>query len=94
MRSILMGSAMAVMMLAMLHRPIMEGTLSLGTASVGFVLAHLAVAGGVLGLAVFVPAVRQRVARHRPDGRHVLAMLVGAVLTAGATHAVMHGGWV
>ena len=94
MRPILMGSAMAVMMLAMLHRPIMEGTLSLGTASVGFVLAHLAVAGGVLALATFVPAVRRRIRSHRPSVRHVLAMLVGAVVVAGTTHALIHGGWV
>ena len=93
MRPIIMGAVMALVMLAMLHKPIMAGTMTLSAVSVGFVLAHLAVLGIGLGLVALLPGARKLAVRHRPGLRHLAGMAAGVVMAAGTVHILMHGGW-
>ena len=68
-KPILIGAAMAGMMLWMLHEPIMEGSASVSQGALAFALAHVAVVMAGAALALFVPRVRSLIARHRPDLR-------------------------
>lgn len=88
------GFVMAPLMLAMMHRPIMEGSLTVSAGLIGFVLAHVAVVIAVGVALALVPAIRKRALAHRPSLRHMGAMLAGMVVAAGLSHAVMHSGWV
>jgi hypothetical protein len=83
-----MGAAMGVMMPIMVH--------GLGAAAlVWFVLAHLAVIGGVALAGIW--ALRRFghlpawLSGHRPSGRHVAQMLAGAALGFAVLHVSAHG---
>ncbi len=87
----IIGAVMAVVMLWMLHEPIMSGGISLSWGFAAFVLAHVAVVVMGAGLALFVPRVRHLLSHHRPNLRHMGAMLAGAIVLAGSIHIYMHG---
>ena len=85
-----LGAAMAAMMIWMLHDRIMSGGISLSLGALAFVLAHVVVlmVGGALAL--LVPRVRRALAQHRPNHRHMAAMMAGAVAFAAVVHIILH----
>ena len=87
----LLGAAMGVVMIGMLHRPIMSGDFDGTMTLAAFVGAHLAVLMAVGLLFLAVPALRQRIIRHRPSLRHAALMLGGAVAAAATIHFGIHG---
>lgn len=95
-KPVIMGGAMGLMMLAMLHMILTgEGEMT-GFVLIVFVLAHLAVVLGLLALsfwaARFAPRVEARLPKlHRPSLQHVGLMVGSAVLCAGIIHLI-HGG--
>ncbi len=91
MRPMILGGAMAAMMLLMLHDPIMTGGISLSWGALAFVLAHVVVVAVGAALGLFVPRVRQMLRHHRPNLRHGVAMGAGAFVVAGGIHIIMHG---
>lgn len=96
---VVMGGVMGLMMMWMLHGALTgDGVLGDGALAL-FILAHLAVAGVLIGAGVFAarlsPRMRGWQARlHRPSVRHVAVMLGSAVTTAGIVHLTVHGGLV
>lgn len=92
MKPVLIGAAMAAMMLWMLHEPIMSGGLSLSVGAMAFVLAHVAALLALGAVALLVPRVRKTMTRHRPDIRHMAAMLASMVMSASGIHVILHGG--
>ena len=91
------GSAMGLMMLAMVHG-VLTGTSQLaGAALLAFVLAHVALVGVGAGLALwatrFAPGLQRRMQRmHRPSWRHLGHMLGAAFTAALLAHLFIHGG--
>lgn len=90
-KPVLIGAAMAAMVLWMGHGRIMSGEISLTAGAVLFVLAHVAVLVFVLGAAMFVPQLRRFALRHRPSVRHIGLMMMGMSACAAGIHSVMHG---
>ena len=91
MKPFAMGTAMAALMIWMLHEPIMSGALDMTRGGVAFVLAHIGVLVALGTLSMFVPALRKLVNRHRPSFGHVAFMALGMFAVAGSIHLVMHG---
>ena len=93
MKPVLMGAAMAAMLLWMLHDRLMVGVDLIGPA-VLVIWAHVAVVAGLamggLLLARRWPAVLDRL--HRPSLRHVARMGGAAAVTAATIHMALHGG--
>lgn len=96
-KSVFMGSAMCLMLLAIVHRQLTSvdavGFIALGV----FVGVHLLAALLALALPVWAatpsPAVHRFLKRtHRPNLHHVGLMMIGAVLTAFSVHMWIHGG--
>ena len=90
-----MGAAMGLMMLWMLHGQLTGDSAQSGVALTVFVGAHVLAAGAVIAGGVYAarlsPALRRRLARlHRPSWRHLLLMLAGAAMSAGAAHIWIH----
>ncbi|APX12453.1 hypothetical protein [Tateyamaria omphalii] len=90
---VLAGAGMGTMMLSMLHRQIMSGNAEALAPILLFVGLHiLAVVGLVLLPLVASAKLRARLQRlHRPDARHLLLMLLGAIPSAGVLHLYLHG---
>lgn len=94
---ILMGSAMGLMMMWMLHGALTgEGTVG-GGALIAFVGVHVLLAAVIIGGALFAarrsPRARVWINRlHRPSLRHMGLMLASAVVVASSVHLVAHGG--
>jgi hypothetical protein len=65
------GLAMGTLIPAMIHGP-------LAAAGLAFVAAHLLLALALLSAILFYPAVRARIARHRPTPRMVRRIGLGA----------------
>ena len=91
MKPVIMGAAMAAMMLWMLHDQIMSGGVSLSWGALAFVLAHVAVVAAGASLGLLFPRFQQMLRHHRPTLRHMAAMAAGAVVMAGGIHIVLHG---
>lgn len=93
---VLMGSAMGLMMLWMLHGALTgEGAMGAG-ALVVFVGAHVVIAAVAILAVVFAARLSERAngwlnRLHRPSLRHVGLMLGSAALSAGAVHLIAHG---
>ena len=85
------GAVMAAMMLWMGHARIMSGEVDLTAGAVLFAAAHLVLVAVVLGLALFVPRVRQVLRGHRPRLGHVALMVAGMLVASSVIHGVMHG---
>ncbi len=85
------GVIMAGMMLWMLHEPIMSGTLSLSQGGLGFILAHAAVTVAFGALGLLIPKLRRALWSHRPDLRHMGAMVFGMIVAGTSAHLVLHG---
>lgn len=85
------GAAMALLMIWMLHDRLMSGQAIFASAALAFLAAHLAVLLPVVGLAALVPNVRRAVANHRPSLSHVGAMMGGMLIAAVAAHFAIHG---
>ena len=91
MKPALVGAAMAVGLLFMMHESLMSGGPA-WTAAVGFVVAHVLAVGLLLSLALIFPKVRHAAATHRPSRVHVLSMVAGMGGAALAAHLFMHSG--
>lgn len=87
------GAAMAAMMLWMLHGAIIAGTANLSWGAIVFSLAHVALVGALLILALSIPCLGRVFRHHRPGVTHVFGMVLGMVLSAGAIHLAIHGGF-
>lgn len=68
----IMGLMMGAMLPFMLHG-------AMAGAGIAFVLAHVAVALGLLAAVLIFPAMRARLAKHRPN-RRVFVLMTGAAL--------------
>ena len=87
----LIGGAMALMMLWMLHDRLMGAQAILASAAIAFLATHLAIVLPLIGLTAFVPKVRRAIASHRPNLAHIGAMIGGILITAAGVHFAMHG---
>ena len=94
---LIIGAAMGLMMLWMVHMQITNGDASSLGVLIAFVGAHVA----VLALVLVVPllAARRLVWTrhltdrvHRPSLRHVALMSGGAIMATGTAHIVLHSG--
>ena len=96
-KPILMGGAMGLMMLGMLHL-MLTGNSDLGGIALAlFIGAHLVIVGVLLGLGLFAarmsPKLRARLAQiHRPGMRQVMIMALSAGAVALLMHLILHGG--
>ncbi len=89
---VLMGAMMGTMGIMILHAELTGTGSGIG---VGFVLAHVAVAGLIVlatltGLKSRLP-VLQKIAAHRPTLRHIAIMVAVGIATALSIHLI-HGG--
>ncbi|MEO9574040.1 MAG: hypothetical protein ABJ263_16290 [Tateyamaria sp.] len=91
---VVMGTAMGLMMLWMLHLQLTGGQSRSFSALFLFVGAHVAILSLALTLPFFASERLRRLAGrlHRPSLQHVGLMLAGAGVAAGVTHLVIHGG--
>ena len=96
-KPIVMGGAMGLMMLWMIHGVLTDNT-NMGTmALLMFAGAHVAIAliFVIVGMWAtrFAPSLRKRIERlHRPSLRHVLTMVSAALVVMAFTHLTLHGG--
>lgn len=95
-KSLVMGSAMGLMMLAMVHMFLTGESEVTGIVLMIFILAHLAVVLGLVALsfwaARFAPRIEARLPKIlRPSLQHIGSMVGSAVLCAGLVHMI-HGG--
>ena len=88
----LAGMAMGAMALWMGHDRLMSGEGSLTAGALLFLLAHVAAVAALLAVALVYPPLRRAVRNHRPDLRHVAAMMAGMAIAAGGIHMFLHGG--
>ena len=96
-KSVFMGSAMCLMLLAIVHRQLTSvdavDFIALGVFVGVYVLAALLVLILPVWAATRSPAVHRFLKRtHRPNLHHVGLMMIGAVLTAFSVHMWIHGG--
>ena len=91
MKPALVGAAMAIGLLFLMHGRLMSGG-PVWTEAAGFVVAHILVVGLLLSLALVFPKIRHATATHRPSRAHVLSMVAGMGGAALAAHLVMHSG--
>ena len=96
-KSVFMGSAMCLMLLAIVHRQLTSvdavGFIALGFFVGVHVLAVLLALALPVWAATRSPAVHRFLKRtHRPNLHHVGLMMIGAVLTAFSVHMWIHGG--
>jgi len=94
---LIIGAAMGLMMLWMVHMQITNGDAGSLGVLIAFVGAHVAVLALVLVVPllaarrlVWVRHLTDRV--HRPSLRHVALMLGGATMATGTAHIVLHSG--
>ena len=96
-KSVFMGSAMCLMLLAIVHRQLTSvdavGFIALGV----FVSVHVLAALLALALPVWAatrsPAVHRFLKRiHWPNLHHIGLMMIGAILNAFSVHMRIHGG--
>ena len=85
------GAAMALLMIWMLHDRLMSGQVIVASAAIAFLAAHLAIGLPFVGLAFFVPKARRAIANHRPSLSHVGAMTGGMLIIAVGFHLTIHG---
>lgn len=96
-KPILMGAAMGLMMLGMVHM-MMTGDSSMGGWALlvfigGHLLVLLVLATAGLWLMRLSPRLHALLARlHRPSLSHFLTMIAGAAVAAGLMHLFLHGG--
>ncbi|QUJ76836.1 hypothetical protein KDD17_01880 [Sulfitobacter albidus] len=93
----LMGVAMAPMLLMMLHSALTGEDGRAGTALLVFAGVHVLIFLVLVGaglLAARMSGLRSKaLARlHRPSPRHLTGMLASATATAGLIHLILHGG--
>lgn len=93
----MMGGAMGLMMLWMLHQQMTAPNAMQGLALVGFIGAHVIILAALIVGALFAsrlhPRIQSLLAKlHRPSWSHLRDMLAGMALTAGFAHIILHGG--
>ena len=89
-RPVLIGCAMAALMLLMMHDRIMSGSFNLFEVGIGFILAHVGIIAALAGLSLLIPKVRHWASTHWPNAKHILAMLLGMTVTAWGIHMAWH----
>ena len=92
-----MGFGMGLMMLWMLHNQLTSAGVLGFTALATFIGAHILlvlVAVAVpLWVATRIPRLHRLLSRaHLPNHKHMVLMVLGAVIAAGTTHLALHGG--
>lgn len=92
-----MGGAMGLMMLWMIHQQMTTPTALQGTALAAFISIHLLLLGALIGGAIFATRLHPRLQRiiaklHRRSWAHMRDMVLGMAVTAGLAHLILHGG--
>lgn len=96
-KPMIMGGAMGLMMMGMLHMWLVSDSARAGTALAAFVAAHVIALLVVVTLGwtatKFFPTFRMRLASiHKPGLSHLVYMLIGTVVAAALVHIFVHGG--
>ena len=94
-----MGAAMGLMMLRMLHSAVLNEGGPAGLALVVFIGAHVLLGLVALAATIFAARISQKARKflarlHRPSAAHMATMLAGVATSSLVAHGFIHGGLV